>query len=132
MSQTQLTAAEIPPSAQPRYSKSFTLLSWVPLIGGLAYGAFYFLYFQNLHRPLTDDYSYDPGESPDYDNIQFLANFVLFFMPFIVLGWLGAIWSVRNRKLRLGWFNIGAFLVGWALYFVIDRADPVYMNWFID
>ena len=124
------STATVSQKGQPKSWLLLILLSWVPLVGVLAFITFYFVAYQKAgHDPYTGNLV--QSAEAGHEHIYSIANYIFLYMPFLIIAWGVSLARARIRGLRLGWLNICAFLLGWALYFIIFRIEPDYSNWFM-
>ena len=124
------STATVSQRGQPRSLLLLILLSWLPMVGALAFITFYFVAYQKAgHDPHNGNII--PSAEAGHEHIYSISNLIYFYMPFLIITWGVSLVRARVRGLRLGWLNICAFLLGWALYFIIFRMDPDYSNWFM-
>jgi hypothetical protein len=116
--------------SKKQYSLSFTLISCLPLAAAFSTIAFYFLSYTHIGRDPNTGNSL-PAVSADYSFLHAFGFNTLFFSFLVIALWLGLLLITKVRELKLGWFNVLAFISGWALYVIIYIVAPGYFDWFI-
>lgn len=109
-----------------RQSLAVSLTSWLPLMGTLALGLYYFVAYRTVGTAAASHAPLRAGAAGNYLLFVAAINAEICFLLYPIL-WLLALLSARVRGLSYGRANWIIFCVGWASILLLFLSD--YGTW---